>query len=217
MRFILIIVIFNSIFVKSFSSETTPDLERINDYKYKSDKDFIRDYETFDSSGLINVVIEISKGTREKWEVSKVDGSLKRDFLFGKPRTIEYAPYPSNYGMIPKTVLPASVGGDGDPLDALVLGEKKPMGSIVQVKVLGVLYMTDFGEKDYKIICTPWNELSSFNEKELEIIVKNISNWFLNYKGQGVVKINNFSGEKDALNLVIKANKYYKKSGVKKY
>jgi inorganic pyrophosphatase len=216
MRFILLIVIFSSFFFQSFSSEITPDLERISEYQYKSDKDFIRDYETFASSEFINVVIEIPKGTREKWEVSKFDGSLERDFAFGKPRTIEYAPYPSNYGMIPKTVLPKKKGGDGDPLDAIVLGEKKTMGTIIQVKVLGVLYMTDFGENDHKIICIPLNEVSSFNEKDLEIMVKNISDWFLNYKGQGVVEINNFSDEKDALNLVKKANKYYKKWGVKK-
>ena len=61
MRFILLIVIFSSIFFKSFSSEITPDLEKISEYQYKSDKDFIRDYETFASSEFINVVIEISK------------------------------------------------------------------------------------------------------------------------------------------------------------
>ena len=54
--------------------------------------------------------------------------------------------------MIPKTVLPEKKGGDGDPLDAIVLGEKKTMGTIVQVNVLVVLYMTDLGENDQKII-----------------------------------------------------------------
>ena len=39
----------------------------------------------------------------------------------GAPRNIQYAPYPVNYGMIPKTISPISRGGDGDPLDVFIL------------------------------------------------------------------------------------------------
>ena len=85
-------------------------------------KNFLKDHKTFNEDGTVNVVIEIPAGISEKWEVSKTTGSLSREFYMGKPRTIDYEPYPINYGMIPRTVLPSRVGGDGDPLDVLVLG-----------------------------------------------------------------------------------------------
>jgi inorganic pyrophosphatase len=57
--------------------------------------------------------------------------------------------YPANYGFIPKTY-----GEDHDPLDVLVLSQKTvaPLG-IMSVKPIGVMLMTDQGEKDDKIIC----------------------------------------------------------------
>ena len=80
-----------------------------------------------------------------KWEVSKsATGALNRKFYMGKPRSINYKPYPLNYGIIPNTVLPLRVGGDGGPLDALVLGPSLTQGDVVKVKVLGVIRMKDF-------------------------------------------------------------------------
>ena len=81
----------------------------------------------------------------------------------GKPRTINYEPYPINYGMIPRTALPTRIGGDGDPLDIIVLGPPLTQGDVVQVKIIGIMKMTDFGERDDKIIAVPINsELAQF-------------------------------------------------------
>jgi len=55
----------------------------LNEYKVIGEKNFISGYKTFLSKDTINVVIEIPKGTNEKWEVSKIDGSLEHDFLWG--------------------------------------------------------------------------------------------------------------------------------------
>ena len=57
----------------------------------------------------------------------------------GTPRIINYGNYPVNYGMIPKTVLPINLGGDGDPLDAIVLGNPLPRGTVLKAKIIGLL------------------------------------------------------------------------------
>ena len=61
--------------------------------------------------------------------------------------------------MISRTLLPKELGGDGDPLDVLVLGRALPRGSVVETKVLGVLKLLDRGEQDDKILAVPKESL----------------------------------------------------------
>ena len=58
--------------------------------------------------------------------------------------------------MIPKTLLPVEDGGDGDPLDVLVLGEPLEKGSIVDVRLIGVLSMLDDGEIEMIVDAVEW-------------------------------------------------------------
>lgn len=91
----------------------------------KKEKNLLEDFVPLLENGNINVVIEIPVGTNEKFEVDKVTGQLKLEILKdGKPRLVNYLPYPFNYGMVPRTLLPKHLGGDGDPLDVVVLGLK---------------------------------------------------------------------------------------------
>ena len=76
-------------------------------------KNSTKDHEVFNKDKTFNAIVEVSAGMREKWEVSKLNGSLVREFYMGVPRTIDLSPYPVNYGMIPRTVLPISRGGIG--------------------------------------------------------------------------------------------------------
>ena len=62
----------------------------------------------FNKDKTFNAIVEVSAGIEKKWEVSKLNGSLVREFYMGVPRTIDLSPYPVNYGMIPRTVLPIS-------------------------------------------------------------------------------------------------------------
>ena len=57
-------------------------------------------------------------------------------WINNKPRIINYLGYPANYGMIPKTLLKKENGGDGDPLDVIVLGPPESKGSIVKCKII---------------------------------------------------------------------------------
>ena len=97
-------------------------------------------------------LIEIPAGTSIKYEVNKDNGKLTVEKINGQPRTIDYLPYPVNYGMIPKTLLPKSKGGDGDPLDIMILGPSLEKGKTVACKVIGMLQLMDGGEQDDKLI-----------------------------------------------------------------
>ena len=123
--------------------------------------------------------------------------------------------------MIPQTILPISRGGDGDPLDVLILGDKLAQGEVVQVKPLGVMKMTDGGEQDDKIIAVPitsplnkYNNIKHLNSEQPEIL-ENIKMWFLNYKGQNTVKFLNFESDSAAKQLIKLTANYYKRFGLK--
>ena len=109
-----------------------------------------------DDSG-VNALIEIPAGTLEKWEYNKKTGEIELELINDKPRIINYLGYPANYGMIPKTLLSKENGGDGDPIDVIVLGPPESKGSIVKCKIIGVLYLIDNSEQDYKLIAISEN------------------------------------------------------------
>lgn len=94
-------------------------------------------------------VIEISKGSRCKYELDKKSGMLLLD------RVLYTAThYPANYGFIPRTY-----ADDGDPLDVLVLCSEQiiPM-TLVRVYPIGAMRMIDGGKLDDKIIAVPFSD-----------------------------------------------------------
>ena len=99
-----------------------PELNYNDPYTLLSQKNLLKDYPSKDSFGNVQAVIEVPAGRTEKWEVDKEDGNLKWNFKKGKPRVLKYIGYPGNYGMVPRTLLPKELGGDGDPLDIILLG-----------------------------------------------------------------------------------------------
>lgn len=163
-----------------------------------TDKHLLNDFEPIADNGDINVVVEIPAGTLEKWEVEKIEGNLSLEYIDSKPRIVQYLAYPGNYGMIPRTLLPKELGGDGDPLDVLVLGDASERGSIIQCKVIGVLKMLDRGEQDDKLIAvkkdSPFYQINSIEELDKEFIgvTSIISTWFSNYKGPDMIEVIGF-------------------------
>lgn len=100
---------------------------------------------------VVNTVIEISKGSKGKYELDKESGLLKLDrVLFSSVH------YPANYGFIPKTYC-----DDNDPLDVLVICsiDVDPL-CIIESKVIGVMHMIDDEEKDDKIISVANKDMS---------------------------------------------------------
>lgn len=140
--------------------------------------DFLSDFQPVDVNGDVQVVIEIPSGSTAKWEVRN-----------GKPRIVNYLGYPGHYGMIPGTLLPKSAGGDGDPLDAIVIGTAIERGEIVAVKLIGVMVLIDQGEQDDKLIAvcagSPLFAVDSIKQLDEEYpgISEILEIWFSNYKG----------------------------------
>lgn len=172
-------------------------------------KNFIHDYTARAENGQFRVVVEIPAGTSEKWEIDKETGKLFLEHVDNKPRIIKYIPYPFNYGSIPGTLLSKEDGGDGDPLDAVVIGESVPRGSVLSVKVIGYLKMIDKGEQDDKVIAVApgsplyrINDISALNE-EYPGITRIISTWFENYKGKKkVITVSGFADSAEARRLI---------------
>ena len=179
---------------------------------------FIDDIPLKNQANLVNVVVEIPTGTNAKWEVSKQTGKMIWDTKSGKKRIIQYLSYPGNYGMIPQTLLPKEQGGDGDPLDVLVLGPAVSRGTVLPAKLIGVLKLLDNGEQDDKLIAvTPGGPLSrASNVDDLEANYKGVKDiieiWFENYKGPGEMKKLGFEGAKEAQKILDDAAKAYKKA-----
>jgi len=94
-------------------------------------------------------VIEISKGSKKKYELDKETGFIILDRIL---HTATH--YPANYGFIPRTY-----GDDNDPLDVLLICSEslEPM-SLVRAYPIGVIKMIDNGRNDEKIIAIPFND-----------------------------------------------------------
>ena len=183
----------------------------------ESIESYIHDIEPVSISGNINAVIEIPSGTHDKFEVSKETGQIVQDIEDGLPRKIKYIGYPGNYGMIPKTLLSPETGGDGDPLDVIVLGEQLQKGSIVEIKLIGILKMLDNDEIDDKLIAVMVNNsifssVDSFNElkKSYQGITEILEIWFTNYKGSKKIVLNGFENEQKATEVFKSAREQYK-------
>lgn len=181
-----------------------------------SGKNLITGLETYTSDSLINVLVEIPAGTLDKYELNKKSGRLQQDSINGRPRVIQYLTYPGNYGMIPKTILPKESGGDGDPLDILVLGPAVKRGTIVKSKLIGVLRLLDRGEQDDKLIAVMENsplyhveDYQELNEK-YHGVSEIIETWFTNYKGPEMVTSKGFASKEVAEKIMDKAVAAYK-------
>jgi len=114
---------------------------------------------------LFVAVIEISKGSKKKYELDKETGLIILDrVLFTSTH------YPANYGFIPRTL-----AGDNDPLDVLVLCQEdiEPM-SLVKCYPIGVIKMIDSDEIDEKIVAIPVGDPSYNNYKDISELPKHI-------------------------------------------
>ena len=102
-------------------------------------------------------VIEIPKGSKNKYELDKESGLLRLDRIL-----YTSTHYPANYGFIPRTL-----SEDGDPLDVLVLCQEalEPM-SILECYPIGMITMIDENESDEKIVAIPINDpfLNSYKD-----------------------------------------------------
>jgi inorganic pyrophosphatase len=157
---------------------------------------------------MFEAVIEIPRGSRNKYEVDHETGRVHLDRVLYTPFV-----YPVDYGYFEKTL-----GGDGDPLDALVLLEFPVFpGVVVNVRAVGVLPMEDDGGMDEKILCVPakdkrWDHIQDIDDVPQQ--TKNeIAHFFEHYKDLEPgkwVKLGEWANKAEAERLIAKAKADYK-------
>jgi len=207
MRFYFISVF---VFISVSCSQPAANERRIETH------DFLNDFTALTEEGLLNAVIEIPAGSNQKWEVEKETGHLAWEIRDDSPRVIQYLPYPANYGMVPQTWLPETLGGDDDPLDIFVIGPALERGSVVSARLIGVIRMLDSGEQDDKLIAIDPNSwfdtVHSFNDLQEQFpgISEILTSWLQNYKGKGFVEIEGIGDEMEASNILEKSIKSYR-------
>ncbi|UZJ42400.1 inorganic diphosphatase [Prosthecochloris sp. SCSIO W1101] len=161
---------------------------------------------------IVNSVIEISKGSKAKYELDKKTGMLKLDRVL-----YSSVFYPANYGFIPKTL-----GEDHDPLDIVVLSQVAivPM-CLVRARVVGVMRMIDHGESDDKIIAVADDDMSVSTINNVNEIRPHfhseLKHFFEEYKAleNKTVLVEEFQDADTAKEIILRSiTKYQKTFGV---
>ena len=152
------------------------------------------------------VVIEITKGSKKKYELDKETGLIKLDRIL-----YTSTHYPANYGFIPRTY-----GDDGDPLDVLVVcSEKIDPLVLVRCYPIGVITMKDGGKNDEKIIAIPFSDPNYNMVKDIfdlpPHMFEEIKHFFRVYKaleGKDTV-VDEIQGRREARAVIEQAIKNY--------
>jgi inorganic pyrophosphatase len=126
---------------------------------------------------IVNVIIEVPRNSSNKYEYDKELGVIKLDRVLYASMS-----YPGDYGFIPSTL-----GGDGDPLDVVLLSTHPfHVGVMVEARVVGVLVMRDDKGEDEKILAVPANDPRWDDRVALEDVQQHrlaeIEHFFAEYK-----------------------------------
>ncbi|WP_027120559.1 inorganic diphosphatase [Mycoplasmopsis lipofaciens] len=148
-------------------------------------------------SKIVEIKIEIQKGSNIKYEYDRADGQIHVDrILRGDFK------YPANYGFIPN-----ALDWDGDELDVLLYSNESFIpGVMLNARIIGAMKMIDSGETDTKLIAVHADDYRLDNIKNIddlpEPFLKNIETFFSNYKNwkkPGSTIVQGFESEKWAL------------------
>ncbi len=143
----------------------------------------------------MNVIIEINKGSKNKYEIDKETGIIALDRVAHTAQD-----FPFDYGFVPKTLW-----DDGDALDVVVLTTYPLVpGILVRVRPVAVMGMIDSGDSDSKIIAVPVDDPRFDDVKDLKDVnkhtLKEIEHFYATYKKlqNKVVEVTGFQGKKAA-------------------
>lgn len=156
----------------------------------------------------INVIIEIPKGSPNKYEIDKATGLIALDRA-----NYSSAPYPFDYGFVPQTLWE-----DGDALDVIVLSTfPLQTGILVRVRPVALMEMTDDGESDFKVIGVladdkRWEDVKSLADLNKHNL-KEYKHFFETYKElkekDVIVTIDAIKDTADAIEAVKKSIQLY--------
>jgi inorganic pyrophosphatase len=152
-----------------------------------------------DDRSAIVVVVEIPRGSRNKYETDHVTGEIYLDrMLFTATR------YPADYGFFPDTL-----AEDGDPLDVLVLvGEPTFPGCRIRIRPIGVFMMDDQGLADHKVIAVPagdnrWDDTRDITDlpEHLQLELEHFFSVYKDLEHKKTVALG-WKGADDALRII---------------
>jgi len=153
-----------------------------------------------------NCIIEIPKGSHNKYEIDKETGLITLDRVLHTSQQ-----YPVDYGFIPQTLW-----DDGDAVDVVLL-TTAPLypGILVKVRPVAIMDMMDDGESDAKILAVPvkdprWDAVQDVSDVNRHT-VKEVKHFFETYKNlqQKKVDINAVDGKQEAVAAIVRGMKLY--------
>ena len=158
-------------------------------------------------SDVMHVIIEIPRGSKNKYEIDKETGIIALDRAMHTAQD-----YPVDYGFVPQTLW-----DDDDALDVAVI-TTYPLypGILVRVRPVGILKMIDDGESDDKLISVPSDDPRFDGVQDIEDVnkhtIKEIQHFFETYKKiqKKVITINGVGTAEEAKNAFERSRKLYK-------
>ena len=157
-----------------------------------------------------NIIVEIPKGSHNKYEIDKETGLIKLDRV-----NYSSAAYPFEYGFAPQTLW-----DDGDALDVVLLATNPiPPGILVTVRPVGLMEMTDDAESDHKVIAVPTEDIRYDDVKEIGDINKHTLKEMQHFFEQNKrlkkkpveILVHGFKGKADAITAIKRSIEMYKK------
>lgn len=155
----------------------------------------------------MNVIIEINKGSKNKYEIDKETGLIALDRVMHSAQD-----YPFDYGFVPQTHW-----DDGDALDVVVL-TTYPLfpGLLLEARPVAIMHMIDGGDSDEKIIAVPVGDPRFADIKDLSDInphtLKEIKHFFATYKQiqNKEVVVGEYEGKDAAMHAFTRATELYR-------
>ncbi len=159
-----------------------------------------------DAPARMNVVVEIPRGSRNKYELDKQTGMFKLDRLL-----YSSVHYPGDYGFFPQTY-----AQDDDPLDAIVMTTVPTFpGCVIEVRPIGIFRMTDRDEMDEKVLCVPardplYDEYRGLGDVAPHYL-KEVEHFFTIYKDLEGVRVHpmGWEDEKSARGVIVECMARY--------
>jgi inorganic pyrophosphatase len=154
----------------------------------------------------MTVVVEIPRGSRNKYELDKKTGMFKLDRLL-----YSSVHYPGDYGFFPRTY-----AQDDDPLDAIVMTTVPTFpGCAIEVRPIGIFRMTDRDEMDEKVLCVPARDPLYDEYRDLPDVaphfLREVEHFFTVYKDLEHVRVQpmGWEGAASARSVIVEAMARY--------